>query len=421
MTASNESEPGFECEQARGAFRNIVRGFSVETWPEVPPTPRTKYRPPCSSSRPVDRERLFADLVLGRDRRLTLIHAPAGFGKTTLAAQWRERLLSTGAAVAWISVDQDDNNPVWFRAHLSEATAGYDVAANPLIVMVDDWYRVTDPRVLADLSARLTGPSTGLQWVITSRTRAGLPLEHLRAHDQLVEVDESRLRFTAAESEQLLQLNGVALAENDLADLLGTTQGWVAALQLAVLKLTEHRHSVDDYLAETVLNRLPTEVLDFLLQTAGPERVCADLVEALTGGRHGLAMLDQVAVAGLFLHQDDDPGWYRYHPLFAACLRRKLERDHPGEIGDLDRRAATWFAAHPQPGPLAPVEVVPVSDRELQILRLLDFGRSNQEIARTLFLSTNTIKWHLKMLFQKFEVTRRQECVAAARSAHLLN
>ena len=404
----------------------------------------------------MERKRLLALLEPGRDRRLTLIHAPAGFGKTTLAAQWCERLQAGGTPVAWLGVDQDDNNPVWFLAHLIEAVrpvgpslllptgppgsapvdvlfSALETMAAPVVLLIDDWHRVSDPQVVAVLERLLLGVG-GLRVVITSRTRSGLPLELLRARGDVVEVDESALRFTPAEVEQLLvDVTRFGPADEELMDLLRPIGGWVAALQLAALdpvtlNRSGYHHSIDAYLAESVLDRLPIEVLDFLLRTAGPDRLCADLVGTLTGGTHGQAMLDRVVAGGLFLRPvDDDPGWYRYQEVFAGCLRRRLDREFPGEAGGLNRRAATWFAAHPQASPSGadPVadgpEVVPVSERELEILRLLDFGRSNLEIARTLYLSTNTVKWHLKALFQKFDVTRRQECVVAARSAHLLN
>jgi serine/threonine-protein kinase PknK len=358
----------------------------------IPPTPGTKYRPPTSPSGLVDRRRLLDRLEAGRNRRLCLIHAPAGFGKTTLAAQWTDQLVMEGCSVAWISIDRDDNNPVWLLAHLIEAiravrpdwseplraaleqhvddAARYvlptlidqvDASGEPLFLMIDDWHRVSDPRAIACLEFLLDLGSPRLPVLITSRSRAGLPLGRLRVRDQLVEIDDSMLRFNPAESEQLLiKINGLPLGQSEVADLVGTTDGWVAALQLASLSLRGEQdlpqqiknlagrhHSLEVYLAENVLDRLTPSMLDFLLRTCLPEQLCADLVDALTGDRNGRAMLEEVEAADLFLYPlDTDRTWFRYHHLFVEFLRHRLERDHPDDVPELHRRAATWFAAH---------------------------------------------------------------------------
>ncbi len=361
----------------------------------IPPTPVTKYRPPPSPGGLVDRPRLLKRLEPGRGRRLSLIHAPAGFGKTTLAVQWSDRLTTEGQSVAWLSIDPDDNNPVWLLAHLIEAVesarpgwseqlrgllekhiddaARYvlpvlidsvDRSGEPLVVVVDDWHRVNDPRAIATMEFLLDQASPLLHVVVASRTRSGLPLGRLRVRDQLVEIDESMLRFNPAESETfLIEINGLPLADEDVADLVDSTEGWVAALQLASLSLrgqddmsqqiknlSGRHHSLEAYLAENVLDRLPTSTLEFLLRTALPERLCADLVTALTDDRQGQAKLDQAEAEDLFLQPlDETRTWFRYHHLFVDFLRRRLERDLPDEVRGLHRRAAAWFAANDLP------------------------------------------------------------------------
>ena len=362
------------------------------------PSPTTTYRPVLHQSglpprRLVRRERLIDQLEPGRHRRLTLIHAPAGFGKTTLAAQWRDRLTAGGRAVAWISIEPDDNGPLWLLGHLADAVRAVrpglgddlhavlqehpdqaeryvlstlvneiDGSGEPLVIVIDDWHRVTDPRALAALELLLDTASPLLQLVVTSRTRTGLPLGRLRVRDQLVEIDATALRFDPGESAELLvEIQGLALLDSDIQELHQSTDGWVTALQLAALSLRGPDpvagaligelsdrpaiNSLDAYLAENVLDRLPAETLDFLMKTALPERICADLSVALTGRGHSLALLEAIEAVGLFLRPlDAERVWFGYHHLFAGFLRRRLEREHPSQLRDLHRLAAGWFA-----------------------------------------------------------------------------
>ena len=338
------------------------------------------------------RKRLIEALERGRERRLALIHAPAGFGKTTLGLQWRDHLVADGRAVAWMSIDTGDNEPIWFLTHLIEAIRAVrpttadiltellelhpddatryvlpalvnevDGSGRTLVVMVDDWHRVTDPRTVAALEFLLDHASPLLQLVVLSRSRTGLPLGRLQVRHQVVEVDAAALRFDSAEAERLLStLNAAPPSEEDLADLMLTTEGWVTALQLASLSLrtdpgmpeliknlSGQPGSIEGYLTDNVLDQLPAATLEFLLRTALPDRLCADLVSTLTGKTHGQAWLEQIEAQDLFLRPvDPDRTWFRYHHLFAASLRQRLQRDHPDEVTDLHRRAAVWFAAH---------------------------------------------------------------------------
>ncbi|RZL78921.1 MAG: hypothetical protein EOP32_20705 [Rhodococcus sp. (in: high G+C Gram-positive bacteria)] len=358
----------------------------------VPPSASTKFRPPTPTRALVPRARLLDLIQAGQRRRLVLIHAPAGFGKSTLAAQWREHLIADGVPVAWLSIDPDDNNTVWFLAHLIEAirtvrpTLAHELGqaledhgddaeryvltslvneihqtGELLVVIVDDWHRVTEPATLAAVDFLLTHSCHHLQVVVTSRNRSGLPISRLRVRDELVEIDATALRFDDDEARSfLIDLAGLTLAADDITRLRASTDGWVAALQLASLSLrgrddpTEliahlsgrHR-AIGDYLAENVLNTLEPDVLDFLLRTSVTERLCGPLAARLADIPRGQAMLEHVEARDLFLRRlDDDGEWFRYHHLFADFLRRRLERDHPDLVADLNSTASQWFAKH---------------------------------------------------------------------------
>ncbi|MFE7416154.1 protein kinase [Rhodococcus sp. NPDC057529] len=358
----------------------------------APPTPATKFRPPTAPKALVRRARLLETLRAARRRRLVLIHAPAGYGKSTLAAQWREALVEGGTVVAWLSVDNDDNNLVWFLAHLIEAirrvqpTLGHDLGqvledrgddadryvltslvdevhdrGLPVAVVIDDWHRVTESATVAALGYLLDNGCHHLQLIVTSRTRSGLPLGRMKVRDELVEVTAADLRFDLDESTRfLVDVNGLALADSELAALTRSTDGWVAALQLASLSLrgtsgardliahlSGRHHAIGEFLAENVLNALEPELLDFLMATSVPERICGELAGTLADTTRGQALLEEVEERDLFLRSlDDDGDWFRYHHLFAEFLRRRLERDAPERLAGLHRKASDWFAGH---------------------------------------------------------------------------
>lgn len=208
-------------------------------------------------------------LRAGEWRRLTVIHAPAGYGKTTLAAQWAEELKRDGVAVAWLTVDDNDNNLVWFLTNLVDAIRRADpgVASDlgavledrgenaeryvltslinsiaerdePMAVVVDDWHRVTSAAVIGAMNFLLEHCCDNLQVVVTSRTRSGLPLSRMRVRDELIEIDIGALCFDETEARSfLVDVAGLDLRDGDVIDLRNSTDGWVAALQLASLSL----------------------------------------------------------------------------------------------------------------------------------------------------------------------------------------
>jgi serine/threonine-protein kinase PknK len=359
---------------------------------QTPPTPATKYRPPVPTSSLVARSRLTDVLRAGGRRRLILIHAPSGFGKSTLAAQWRDELSSDGVAVAWLTVDDDDNNEVWFLAHLLESIRrvrpalaeslgpvleehGDDACRyvltslideihekdDRIAVVIDDWHRVFDSQTSAALGFLLDNGCHHLQVIVTSWSRAGLPLGRLRIRDELIEIDSGALRFDTDEAASLLNdVGGLQLSRGDVQALTTSTDGWAAALKLAALSLRSGGDAknllrqlsgasdvIREFLGENVLDTLESDLREFLLMTSITERTCAGLAAVLAGVTNGQAMLEEVEQRGLFLLRiDDEPPWFRFHQMFAEFLRRRLERDRPDRIEQLHRAASAWFAAN---------------------------------------------------------------------------
>ena len=381
--APAQSETG----PATGAYVPSI----VTPTPTTPPAPAAKYRPPTPAGALVPRDRLITALRADRPRRLTLIQAPSGFGKSTLAAQWLDVLSDEGIEVAWLTVDEDDDNPVWFLSHLIESirrirptladdlgqvlaahldeAARYvltalldriDAGTGDVALVIDDWHRVTGDESVAALAFLLENAGERLRVIVTSRSRSGLPLGRLRVRDELVVIDATALRFDATESRSLLvDVGQLRLAGPQVEALAATTDGWVAALQLAALslrggtdpaQLIGHLSGHDDigeFLAANVLDALEPELLEFLLLTAITERTCGSLASALAGVRRGQAMLEQVEARGLFLQRvGADRTWFRYHHLFRDYLRARLERDRAEEVDRLHRVASDWFAEH---------------------------------------------------------------------------
>lgn len=383
----NHTDDGFPIPAAEPAPQ-ARSGRSLRT----PPTPVTKFRPPTTNRHLVRRDRLLARLHAGWENRLVFVHGPAGCGKSTLAAQWRDELTAAGIAVAWLTVDPDDNNVVWFLSHLTEAIRrvradvvgdlGQALEENgeavqrfvltslinrlhevgqPLAVVIDDWHRVTAAEPLAAMEFLLDNASRHLRFVVAGRSGSGLPLSRLRVRDDLCEINSDSLGFDATESRSFfLDRLPDRLADVEIEKLRLATGGWVAALQLASLALRETGAAVNvleqfgsgtdtlgEYLTENVLDALDPEVLDFLLATAVPDRICGDLASALAGVVDGQARLEQISSRDLFLGRaGDDRQWYRYHHLFAQVLRQRLERHDPDRLIQLHRTASAWFQKH---------------------------------------------------------------------------
>ncbi|MBO0774408.1 MAG: helix-turn-helix transcriptional regulator, partial [Actinobacteria bacterium] len=354
----------------------------------------TKLYVPRSPRGLVLRPRLSERLDRGTASKLVLVSAPAGFGKTTLLAEWlAEPAGPAGPAgdrlAAWVSLDRSDNDPAAFWAYVIAAVrtvapgAGENALAllaapqpppietvlttllNELarvageIVLVLDDYHVIDAREVQDGMAFLLGHlPPRLHVVIASRADPALPLARLRARGELAEIRAAELRFTADEAAAYLNDRmGLHLTAQDVAALEARTEGWIAALQLAALSMQgrddvagfiagfagDDRYVVD-YLAEEVLARQPDRVQDFLLQTSILGRLSGPLCDAVTGQGGSKAMLDTLDRGNLFLVPlDDRRRWYRYHHLFADVLQARLLDERPGQAPVLHRRASEWY------------------------------------------------------------------------------
>jgi LuxR family transcriptional regulator, maltose regulon positive regulatory protein len=323
---------------------------------------------------------------------VTLVCAPAGYGKTVLLAQWASR---AERPAAWLSLDRGDNDPIRFWRHtvaaLDQARPGISEQAAPLLgppaplsfeplltllinelasqpggretatpLILDDYHLISAEQVHASLEFLIDHRPAGLHLVLASRSDPPLPLPRLRARGQLAELRASDLQFTAAEAAALLRQvagGGDAPLPDSAAELLAArTEGWAAGLQLAGLGLRgepdierfvraftgSNRHVVD-YLAEEVLERQTEQVRTFLLETSVLERLSGPLCDAVTGRAGSQALLEQVEQAGLFLVPlDDTRGWWRYHRLFADLLRGRLQRQG-GRMAELHDNAAAWY------------------------------------------------------------------------------
>jgi LuxR family maltose regulon positive regulatory protein len=322
-------------------------------------------------------------------RKLTLISAPAGFGKTTLLAAWLQE--SPGDAVAWLSLDAADNDLARFLTYLVGALRGVEAGvgegvldalqgpqpaptetlvgllindivglAQDVTLVLDD-YHVIDAGTIHDaVRFLLEHLPENAKVVISSRADPPLPLAKLRARSQLTELRAADLRFNLDEASAFLKtVMGLALSPGDVATLGKVTEGWVAALQLAALGMQgqadvssfvrafsgSNRH-VLDFLAEEVLERQPEQVRSFLLHTSVLGRLCAPLCAALTSSADAQRMLEGLEHGNLFVVPlDDERRWYRYHHLFAEFLRSRLTREHPDLVGELHLRASGWFEA----------------------------------------------------------------------------
>ena len=345
----------------------------------------TKLLVPTLAPEVVPRPRLVARLTEATRRRVTLVAAPAGFGKTTAVAAW---IAETRPPVAWLAMDEDDNEPGRFLVHLVGAVRSRwpevggaalahlartplrwpavlgalfnDLAARsaPLTLVLDDFEVVRSQEVLDAVAFLLDHQPPNLHLVLCTRGEPHLPLPRLRACGQLAELTVDDLRFTLDEAARFLeQAMALRLSPQGRRTLHDRTEGWVAGLQLAALSLRhtadrdrfiatfagDHRH-VADYLADEVLRRQPPAVQEFLLATSVLRRLCGELCDAVTAGTGGDAMLEQLAESNLFVQRlDERRRWYRYHGLFAELLRHRLAARDRGAVSALHRRAAAWF------------------------------------------------------------------------------
>jgi LuxR family maltose regulon positive regulatory protein len=358
------------------------------------PLLETKLHVPRWRRSLVARPRLSERLSRGAESALTLVSAPAGFGKTTLLAEWLAVAAADGRSVAWLSLDQRDNDPALFWTYLVAALntgapavgagalsvlqppqppneAGLVALLNDLdaisddVVLVLDDYHVIDARDVQDgMAFLLEHLPPQIHLVIASRTDPPLPLARLRGRGELAEIRAADLRFTPGEAAAYLnEVMGLVLTAADVAALEGRTEGWIAALQLAALSLQGREDTaafidgfagddryIVDFLAEEVLQRQPGHVQQFLLQTSILDRLSGPLCDAVTGQDGGKAKLVALERGNLFLVPlDDRRQWYRYHQLFADVLQARLQDEQPDDVPGLHRRASGWLEQNGQP------------------------------------------------------------------------
>ena len=366
----------------------------------------TKLFIPPPRPKIVLRSRLIERLNEGLGCNLTLISAPAGFGKTTLVSEW---IAVCKRPVAWLSLGEGDNDLTRFLTYLVAAlqtiapnigagtlaalqspqppstesilaTLLNEIAAIPdhFILVLDDYHLIDSELIDQALTFLLDHLPPHMHLVITTREDPSLPLPRYRVRGQLTELRAADLRFTPAEAADFLnRMMGLNLRDADIAALEARTEGWIAGLQLAALSMqgrsdtagfiqafTGSHHFVLDYLAGEVLERQPERVRNFLLQTSILERLSGPLCDAVIGnhperiGNHpdrtgrvgGRAMLETLERGNLFvIPLDDQRQWYRYHHLFADVLRTYLMEAQPEQVSSLHQRASAWYEQNGYP------------------------------------------------------------------------
>ena len=349
----------------------------------------TKLFRPVPRHHTVERARLHDVLRLGATLPLTLVDAPAGWGKSTLVADW---LAHDRITAGWVSLDGGDNDPKRFWRYLTLAAdqagaaggaaalrrldaAGSDVlrdvlpafvnelTASPasLVLVLDDYHLVTSAQVHTSVATLLERSPPQLHLVLITRADPPLPLSRMRVRGELAELRAKDLRFSPGEAAEFFTGRlGTQLPERDVLRLLARTEGWAAGLQLAALRLRDRADPsafidrftgadwhIVNYLGEEVLTSQTPLVREFLLVTSVLNRMCAPLCDALTGRSDSAELIGEIHRANLFLIPlDDEHRWFRYHHLFGGLLRHELARTAPDRPSVLHRRAAQWYAGH---------------------------------------------------------------------------
>lgn len=337
----------------------------------------------------VSRPRLIERLNAGLHRKLTLISAPAGFGKTTLVSAW---VALMDRPIAWLSLDEGENDPTRFLIYLVAAmqtiapTLGEGVLRvlqspqppppeamltgllneltairDPFVLFLDDYHVIDAQAVDQVLTSLVEHLPPHMHLVIATREDPHLPLARLRVRDHMTELRAADLRFTPSEAAAFLNhVMGLTLSDQDIAALEQRTEGWIAGLQLAALSMQgrqdvagfirtfagDHQYIVD-YLVGEVLQHQPQPVRSFLLQTSILDQLNGSLCSAVTGQEGGNARLEALERGNFFvIPLDDTRHWYRYHHLFAEVLSAHLMAEQADQISTLHRRASEWYEQH---------------------------------------------------------------------------
>ncbi len=364
----------------------------------------TKLFIPAPRPELVPRPHLIEKLNNGLHRKLTLISAPAGFGKTTLVTEWVHQKASLHLSnTAWLSLDEQDNDLVRFLSYfvtalnriaeietdlgkealqmlqspqplpletiLTSLINDLAVTQIKVLLVLDDYHLIEIQAIHDALNFLIENQPPQLHLTITTREDPPLHLSRIRARGQLSEIRAADLCFTSTEvAEFLNQVMGLGLAAEDIVVLVAHTEGWIAGLQLAALSMQGrddvHRfirsfagsnRLILDYLMDEVLEQQPAEIQNFLLQTAILDRLSGPLCDAVCfgpaetpGNTNGIArgqqMLENMERSNLFIIPlDEDRCWYRYHHLFADLLRQRLRQTRPDQLPELHRRASIWY------------------------------------------------------------------------------
>ena len=393
--------------------RTGERGFP---YPDGTPLAEAKLRAPPLRDGMLSRPDLVELLNAGRGRKLTLLSAPTGYGKTTLLAQWHDSEREDRPFV-WVSLGEEDRETLQLCAHLVEAVdhvesglgrklgglpqnsgGGFDsvvlarvveaLAALPrgTVIVLDDYHLLEVRLQESFLSYLLRSLPATVQLVVSTRTEPPVPLGRLRAIGELIEVRAAELCFGAEEARVLLRASiGAGVDDEDLNAIRERTEGWPAGLYLATLAFRRSEHPgeaisalvgstryVADYLAEEVLEHQAPNIRRFLLHTSILQKFNASLCDAVTGEENSAGMLNWLERSNLFLTPlDGQREWYRYHHLFADLLRLELKNSEPGTMPELHRRAAAWY-----------LEVGDVGATVHHTLAAGDFRRAGTLVAR---------------------------------------
>lgn len=340
----------------------------------------------------VSRPRLIERMRQGAGQQLTLVSAPAGFGKTTLLAEWLAQRDNPDTPVAWVSLDRSENDPALFWAYVVRALQKVQPAMGehalsmlrssrqPLTAAVltslineinasdrdfalvlDDYHVIDAPQVHAGVTFLLDHLPPRMQLIIASRSEPLVPVPRLRARGQVTELRADDLRFTPAEVSAFLNhVMALGLSPADVSTLETRTEGWIAGLKLAALSLKNHadvrkfvgafsgdNRYIADYLIQEVLHTQPEDTRRFLIDTAILDRLSGPLCDAVAGAHGSQAQLESLERSNLFVVPlDDTRESYRYHHLFAEVLRAHAMREYPERVRTLHHRASTWFELH---------------------------------------------------------------------------
>jgi len=349
----------------------------------------TKLYIPRSHPNRVARPRLIERMNESMECPITLLCAPAGYGKTTLLSEW---IPQYEHCVTWLSLDEADNDPARFWRHFLAAlqTLNPDLfkdaqrslegsQVRPIEAVLtltineiadldyrfthifDDYHLIDNLTIHNGLTFLVEHLPPNLNLVITSRSDPLLPLARWRTRGQMTEIRSADLRFTREESSAFFnQVMGLDLSEEDVAVLDGRAEGWISGLQLAALSMKDHddrskfitafagsHRFIIDYLVDEVLSRQPEHAREFLLATSILNQMCGPLCDAITGGSNGQIILEELEQSNLFvIPLDDHRGWYRYHHLFSEMLRSHLQALSGNKTVELHVRAAEWFESN---------------------------------------------------------------------------